>query len=102
MTAAVPLILAGANLVIWSLVLVISVRDYHAFRDERAARGVLLALVLAAAAIGSFGSALGYYLSVMGSEILPASLIAQIARGAMIVGGAAYLSRTYSRHRRRQ
>lgn len=101
MTTAIPLILSAANLVIWTIVLGISIRDYRVFHDERAARGVLLAFVLEAAAIGSFGSAVGYYLSVMGSEILPASLIAQIARGAMIVGGIAYLSRTYSRHRRK-
>lgn len=97
----IPLVLSGANLVIWSIVLVISIRDYRDFHDERAARGVLLAMVLAAAAIGSFGSALGYYLSVLGSEVLPASLIAQVARGAMIVGGIAYLSRTATRHRRK-
>lgn len=92
------ILLSGVNLILWTAVALASARDWRRFHDDRAARGVLLSLVLVAAAVGGIISATGYYINVTtgGSSQLLAGL-ANVVRGAMIVGGFAYVA---SLHRR--
>jgi FtsH-binding integral membrane protein len=100
MTAAmVALTMSIINLTLWSVVLVAAARDWQHFHDERAARGALLALVLIAAAIGGVVSALGYFINVTtGGTSDTLAIAAGIARGAMIVGGFAYVA-SLNRHK---
>src|SRR5512139_344471 len=89
----IALVMAAINLTIWTVVAVVSARDWQHFHDERAARGVLLSLVLLAAGVGGMISASGYYLNVStGGSSDTLAVLAGLARGAMIVGGFAYIA----------
>ena len=105
MTTVMPLVslaLALANLGIWTLVVVVSIREWRRFHDDRAARGVLLALVLVAASLGSAITALGFYVISEGAtEVEIVAGLASVARGAMIAGGVAYLASLRQRGDRR-
>lgn len=91
MAPLVSLTMAAANLAIWSIVAVYSIQEWRHFHDERAARGVLLALVLIAAAVGGCISALGFYVNqTTGGSSESLAVMAAVARGAVIVGGFAY------------
>lgn len=93
MAPLVALVLASVNLTIWIVVAVVSARDWQHFHDERAARGVLLALVLLAAGTAGMISAAGYYVNVTtGGSSDTLAILANVARGAMIVGGFAYIA----------
>lgn len=89
----VALTLAAVNLTLWCIVAVVSARDWQHFHDERAARGVLLSLVLVASGIAGMISAGGYYVNVTtGGSNDTLAVLANVARGAMIVGGFAYIA----------
>lgn len=93
MAPLVALTMAAINLTIWTVVAVIAARDWQHYHDERAARGVLLSLVLVAAGIGGMVSALGFYVNMTtGGSSETLSILAMLARGAMIVGGFAYVA----------
>lgn len=100
MTASmVALTMSVINLTLWTIVLIAAVRDWQHFHDERAARGALLALVLMAAAIGGVISALGYFINITtGGTSDTLAVLAGVARGAMIVGGFAYVA-SLNRHK---
>jgi len=101
MTPAVSLLLSLANLGIWTFVSIVSIRDWRRFHDDRAARGVLLALVLVAASLGSAITAAGFYLLVHGQQDVEiVAGLASVARGAMIAGGIAYLASLRKKERR--
>lgn len=98
MAPLVALTLAAVNLTIWIAVAVVSARDWQHFHDERAARGVLLSLVLVASGIGGMISVLGYYVNVTtGGTNETLAVLANVARGAMIVGGFAYIASLHQR-----
>lgn len=100
MAPLVALVMAAINMTLWTVVLVASIRDWRHFHDERAARGVLLGLVLAFAGVSGMISAAGYYVNVTtGGTSDTLAVLAAIARGAMIVGGFAYVASLY--HRRK-
>jgi hypothetical protein len=93
MAPLVALVMAAINFTLWVLVLVVSIRDWCHFHDERAARGVLLALVLFAAGIGGLVSAFGYYINITtGGTSDTLAIMANLVRGATIVGGFAYIA----------
>lgn len=90
----------GAMVVV---ILVLSVRDWCDFHDERAARGVLMALILVAAGIGSVTSAFGLWAMASGNieAVPPVTFGAALARMAMVTGAAAYIVVSIRRRRRR-
>lgn len=98
--ALLALGMAAILIAIWSVVLIASVQDWRHFHDERAARSVLLALVLIASGVGGIVSAIGYYVNLTTggtSDVL--AVLANLARGAMIVGGLAYVATLYQRRK---
>jgi len=96
----IAILLAAVLVAIWTVVLIASVQDWRHFHDERAARSVLLGFVLLASGAGGIVSAFGYYLNVTTggtSDVL--AVLANLARGAMIVGGLAYVATLYQRRK---
>ena len=74
-------------------ILYLAGRDWCRFRDERAARSVLVALILVAAAVGSIASAYGLFLMVTQRTAPndPVVFAGAVARMAMVTGGVAYI-----------
>ena len=97
--AYLSLALAVANFALWVGLAFLSVRDWRRFHDERAARGVLLSLVLVAAGVGSITSASGLLVIATNHIELapPIAFASAVARTAMLVGTLAYIA---SRRRR--
>jgi hypothetical protein len=92
-SAGVLLVFAVVGLVVWILVAAVAAGDWRRFHDERAARGVLLSLILVAAGIGGVISAAGYYAMVdLGQTGGALPIASALVRGATIVGGIAYLA----------
>lgn len=98
MSPLVAVGLAAVNIGLWASVMAVAVIDWRHYHDDRAARGVLLAMVLLAAAIGSLASAVGYYQVEMGYDPWFSALLASVGRGAVVVGGGAYVADLVRRH----
>jgi hypothetical protein len=91
-TPQISVALACINLTLWLFVATKAAAEWRRFHDDRAARGVLLALVLVAAALGSVISATGFFVAENGGDTQLLAGLASLARGAMIAGGIAYLA----------
>lgn len=77
------LVVSAILVVLFSLHLSIIATEYHEWHDERAARALLLALILLIAAIGALTSAIGLVTETAQYGTVGMSLL----RGALLVGG---------------
>lgn len=97
------LTLAVALGVMVVVILALSIRDWCDFHDERAARGVLMALILVSAGVGSIASAFGLWAMSSGNveSVPPVTFGSAVARMAMVVGAGTYIVVSIRRRRGR-